>query len=171
MDLNVTYTGIEEKFYELSKEVVSEAGYLLYDMEYIKGSKTLRVYIMDKETKSALIEDCVNVDRGFSEPMEAAEWIPDDIVLEVSSPGMFRKIKTTEHLELSLGERILIQLNKKFGDLFPNEKFDKKTASSKKVLCVLNSYGDDYVEVTIDNDFDLKLNLNDINKIALEPEV
>ncbi len=171
MDLDISYSGMEQKFYELTQEVVSGEGYLLYDMEYIKGSKTLRVYIMNKETKTAVIEDCVNVDRAFSEPMEALEWIPDDIVLEVSSPGMFRKIKTREHLELSISERILVQLNKKFGELFPGEKFDKKTASAKKIICVLNSFGDDFIDVTLDSDFDLKLNLNDINKIALEPEV
>lgn len=171
MDLNVTFTGIEQKLYELSQSVVTEAGYLLYDMEYIKGSKTLRVYIMNKETKTAVIEDCVAVDRAFSEPMEALDWIPDDIILEVSSPGMFRKIKTAEHFQLSTGERILVQLNSKFGDLFPGEKFDKKTASSKKVICILNNFGEDFIEVTLDSDFDLKLNLNDINKVALEPEV
>lgn len=171
MNLNVEYKGIEKKFYELSQAIVSEAGYYLYDMEYIKGSKTLRVYIMNKETNTAVIEDCVAVDRAFSEPMESADWIPDDIVLEVSSPGMFRKIKTREHLDLSKGQRILVELNKKFGDLFQGENFDKKTANTKKVLCVLNDVGDDYIEVNLDSDFDLKLNLNDINKVALEPEV
>lgn len=171
MILDVELKGLEKKFYELSQEVVSEAGYYLYDMEYIKGSKTLRVYIMNKETKTAVIEDCVAVDRAFSEPMEAGDWIPDDIVLEVSSPGMFRKIKTKEHFELSKGERILVLLNKKFGELFEGESFDKKTANAKKILCVLNDVGDDFIEVNLDSEFDLKLNLNDINKVALEPEV
>ena len=40
-----------------------------------------------------------------------------DYVLEVSSPGIFRKLKTPDHFKSSTGKRIKVHLNKKFEGL------------------------------------------------------
>ena len=113
-------SAMEKKFLDMSLKVTEETGYYLYDMEYIKGSKTLRVYIADKETGSALIEDCVKVDRAFTDHVEAADWVPEDFVLEVSSPGVYRKLKTEEHFESAIDEIIFIETNE------PLDIVDKK---------------------------------------------
>ena len=110
MELEKKRTGVEQKFFELTSKIVDSFGYGLYDMEYVAGSSTLRVFIMDLETKTAVIEDCVKVDRAFDEFVESESWIPNDFVLEVSSPGMYRKIKTYKHFEMAIGQIISVTI-------------------------------------------------------------
>ena len=65
MELEIKRSNLEQKFFELTEKIVHENNYALYDVEYHSGSSTLRVFIMDPETKTAVIEDCVKVDRAF----------------------------------------------------------------------------------------------------------
>jgi ribosome maturation factor RimP len=108
MELDVSRTGVEAKFFELCEKVVPELGYRLYDMEYIKGQSLLRVYIMDEKTKSAVIEDCIQVDRALTPYIDEENWIPEELVLEVSSPGINRSLKTMAHFEESLNEQVKV---------------------------------------------------------------
>ena len=111
MVFEIKRTGIEEKFFTICCEVVKENGYVLYDMDYIIGSTTLRLFIMDPNTNTALIEDCVKVDRALS-PFFEEDWVPESIVLEVSSPGVYRPLKTLSHFEAVKNEYILLNLDK-----------------------------------------------------------
>ena len=78
MDIHQERIGLEKKFFLLCDPVVQEAGYRLYDLEYITGQKLLRLFIQDPRTGSALIEDCVKVDHALSEPFEKEDWIPEE---------------------------------------------------------------------------------------------
>lgn len=159
-------SSLETKFLELTQAIVSETGYELYDVEYIKGSKTLRVYIADKETGSALIEDCVAVDRAFTEHVEAAEWIPDDFILEVSSPGVYRTLKSLEHFQNAEGELISVELKSRLeGDSLP-----KKLKGSKRIRGVLKNSDLEKVMLEVDG-YELELGVQDIKKANLDPEI
>jgi ribosome maturation factor RimP len=102
MELTINRNELEQKFYDLSTKVVDNLGYKLYDLEYISSQALLRIYIMDPATSSALIEDCVKVDKAFDEHIDQS-WIPE-FTLEVSSPGMYRKIRCLEQLKMAVGE-------------------------------------------------------------------
>lgn len=104
MDAVKNRIGLEKKLHELCLPVVREQGYLLYDTEYIASQKLLRLYIMNPETKSAVIEDCVKVDHALGPAFEAADWVPEEIVLEVSSPGVYRHVDSLTHFQAGLGE-------------------------------------------------------------------
>ena len=107
MDIHRERTGVEKKFYHMCEPVVQEAGYRLYDMEYVPTSKVLRLYIQDPRTGSAVIDDCVKVDHALSPAFETETWIPEDVVLEVSSPGVYRHLSTLEHFKTSIARRSL----------------------------------------------------------------
>lgn len=156
----------EQKYFELSKSIVEEAGYELYDVEYIKGSKTLRVYIADKESGTAQIEDCVAVDRAFTEPVEAAEWIPDDFVLEVSSPGVYRNLKTEKHFEDAEGDSISVTLRKEL----IKEGLPKKLKGQKKIRGVLKSSNKEKIILDADG-IDLEIEVGNVRKANLDPDL
>jgi ribosome maturation factor RimP len=108
MEINRERSGLEKKFYHVCEPVVQEAGYRLYDLEYLSGPKLLRLYIQDPRTGSALIDDCVKVDHALSPVFEAESWIPEEVVLEVSSPGVYRHLATLEHFKTSIGEILAV---------------------------------------------------------------
>lgn len=104
MDIIKTRNGLEKKFWEMCVPAVREAGYFLYDLEYLSSQKILRAYIMDEATSSAVIEDCIKVDTALTPLFEQAEWIPEDVVLEVSSPGVYRHVSSLAHFQMGMGE-------------------------------------------------------------------
>lgn len=160
---------MEKKFTEKAKQICAELGYVLYDLSYTSGAKTLRVFIMNPETQTALIEDCVAVDRAFSPFMEEETWIPEEIILEVSSPGVYRHLANEQQFEWAKGQPVFIYLKKTLGELFPTD-FTGKEAKSKKFTAILESSDASAVTLNYNEDISLKINYTEIKKANLEPD-
>ncbi|MDD5435175.1 MAG: ribosome maturation factor RimP [Nitrospira sp.] len=79
---------------ETIKSVVDAHGFLLEDVEYITQGKrwVLRIYI-DKEG-GVTLDDCAGVSSEISRILDSGEVISHSYVLEVSSPGLDRPLKT-----------------------------------------------------------------------------
>ena len=89
---------------------MNDCGYKLYDLEWLSGSGELRVFIMDPQTGSAVIEDCAKVDHALSPFIESETWMPDNLTLEVSSPGLFRQLSSVEHFRMIVGQEASLTL-------------------------------------------------------------
>lgn len=169
MDINHDRIGVEKKFFLMCDPVVQEAGYRLYDIEYLANQKLLRLYIQDPRTGSAVIEDCVKVDHALSPAFESETWIPEDVVLEVSSPGVFRHLANLEHFKMSIGETLLVVI---MGQLSEEQTVGapRSIRADKKIRGKLVSAAvDDFVlEV---NGFSLKLTYKQIKKANLDPDL
>jgi len=163
-------TDLEQKFNEKLLEVTKELGYILYDLQYIPGSKTLRVFIMDEKTMTAVIDDCVKVDKALSPFMEENSWIPDEIVLEVSSPGLYRHLKSVQHYQWAKGTPVTLSLRNTLDELFPGE-FSKRDGKQKKITAMLLDCDEDGILISYNDDVDLKINYIEIKKANLEPKV
>ena len=84
----------------------------IYDIEYVKegGDWYLRAYI-DKEG-GVTINDCEAVSRTLSDALDAEDFVEDAYILEVSSPGLGRLLKTDKHFSRSLMEEVEIKTYK-----------------------------------------------------------
>lgn len=129
----------ESKTEELLEPIVSEAGFELVDVEYVKEAGTwyLRAYI-DKPEGVGIV-DCEHVSRAFSEKLDEEDFIPDAYILEVSSPGLGRALKKDRHLEKSLGEEVEIKTYK------PIER-------QKEFIGILKAFDKDTVTIQTGND-------------------
>lgn len=156
-------TGIEKKFYDLCAQVCSEEGLELYDLDYFPGNSELRVFIRDKETKTALIEDCVKIDRALTPHIDTLEWMPAELTLEVSSPGVYRVLNQHHHFEECLGDEIQLVMKKKM----EGEGLPKKVNGQKKFVALLKEKTDEALVVELEGT-KLTLLLKDIAKANLE---
>ena len=104
---------IEEKVEQLVKDPIEKLGYSLYDVEYVKEGKNyfLRIYI-DKESGIDL-NDCEKVSNEINEILDRADYIKEQYYLEVSSPGIERKLRKDKHLEQNISKNVEIKLFKK----------------------------------------------------------
>lgn len=104
---------IEEKVEQLVKDPIEKLGYSLYDVEYVKEGPEyyLRIYI-DKESGIDL-NDCEKVSNEINEILDKADYIKEQYYLEVSSPGMERKLRKDKHLEQNISKNVEIKLFKK----------------------------------------------------------
>ena len=108
----MAYSKTEMIAFELAKPIAEENLCFIYDIEFVKegGLYYLRVYL-DKEGGIDL-DTCEVVSRALSEKLDITDPISQNYYLEVSSPGIERKLKTKEHFERYLGEVIDIGLYK-----------------------------------------------------------
>jgi ribosome maturation factor RimP len=100
---------VAEVVENLVTPIVSEIGYELVDIEYVKEGRDwfLRVYI-DKEN-GVDIEDCGIVSEKLSEQLDAIDPIPHNYFLEVSSPGAERPLKKDKDFEKAIGKNVFIK--------------------------------------------------------------
>ncbi|MFX3675845.1 MAG: ribosome maturation factor RimP [bacterium] len=163
-DLNST----ERKFLELCTQVINDCGLSLYDFHYNPGSGLLQVFIENPETGTALIEDCVKVDRGFDAYLEE-DWLPANLTLEVSSPGVYRNLVTAKHFESALGQPVMLNLKKRFEEIVGLENCPKKLKGQKKVKLKLVSQTDQGLALKFD-DLNVEIPFADIKKANLETD-
>lgn len=160
MDKTKEYQGFEKKFYDLVSEVIQESTYGIYDLKYISGSKSLRLFILSNNSVQVDIEDCIAVDRMLSEAIENADWIPEAFVLEVSSPGVYRDMSMMSHFTHGLNERVTLTL-------FTSAPDTIKTKGNK-VSGTLLECGDDSVVLKTE-DTDITINIEHIKKAQVDP--
>lgn len=123
---------MELKFFEIAQTILSDLNLEMYDLEWNASSGELRLFIMNPKTKTALIEDCVKVDRAFSPYIEAETWMPENLTLEVSSPGLFRYLTTIEHFKGVEGQEVTLGLVKKIDEtIYPD--FPKVLRNNLKI--------------------------------------
>ena len=93
------------------KNIIEENGCKLYDIEFTEenGYQYLRIYITKNGGVS--LNDCVAINNLISPILDIEEPIDGKYFLEVSSPGIERKLSKKEHFENSIGENIKITLN------------------------------------------------------------
>ncbi len=164
---------IEQKFYEEAMRIADENGLDIYDLEYNQPQKVLRIFISNKETYSATLDDCMKVDQALSCFFETSDWIDDGIVLEVSSPGMFRKLKKSEHFVKVVGKRILIHLQKPF------KKNEKKLLppgleGKKKLIGQLTDFDCQFIGMDIEcgkEVYPLTIEIDRVKNANLEPDL
>ena len=90
----------------------------LWDIEFLKEGKEwfLRIYVDRKSHDSAddyiSIDDCQEFSRFIGEKLDEQDFIEQNYYLEVSSPGMDRKLITEEHFQRYLGSEIDVKLYK-----------------------------------------------------------
>ena len=103
---------IEAKTEALLMPILDEFGFELWDVEYVKeGSEYyLRAYI-DKEG-GITIDDCVDVSRKLSDKLDEDDFIDSEYILEGSSPGLGRTLKSDRDFSKSIGRDTDIKLYK-----------------------------------------------------------
>jgi ribosome maturation factor RimP len=82
----------------------------------IAGSKrnmTLRIFIDKPE--GVTIDDCANVSRDIEEVLDADDLIPGKYVLEVSSPGIERRLFTPADFERFAGKKARVKTSEDIG--------------------------------------------------------
>ncbi|UTW40960.1 ribosome maturation factor RimP [Lactobacillus intestinalis] len=109
------------------------------DIEYVKekGQNYLRIYV-DKEPNGIDIDEIADLSELVSEKLDTLDPdpLPDPYILELSSPGAERPIKTEKDWQKAQGEYVHLGLY---------QKIDGK----KMYEGTLKSYNDDEVELEV----------------------
>jgi len=99
---------------ELLEPTLRRLGYELVDIDLNLGRRgLLRLYI-DKDI-GVTLSDCEFVSEQIGAFLDVEDPLPGSYVLEVSSPGFDRRLRTLEHFERFLDEDVRIELIRPHG--------------------------------------------------------
>lgn len=126
------------KLENLVRPLIEENNYELYHIEMVKegGENYLRVYI-DNE-KGISLSDCVKINKIVSNILDIEDPIPESYYLEISSPGIERKLHNEKHFQKYLGFKVFIKLN---------SLLDGK----KKYEGILKEYTEELINIEFEN--------------------
>jgi ribosome maturation factor RimP len=95
---------------ELAERIVESEGMELVDIEFKPGRvrSLLRIYI-DKEG-GVTLNDCENVSRQLSAVLDVKDLLKSAYVLEVSSPGLDRPLRTDRDYRRAIGRLLKLHL-------------------------------------------------------------
>ena len=99
-----------DELVKLLEPTIERLGYQLWDLELKLGGKhgVLRVFI-DKPDGIGL-DDCEKVSLAVSALLDVEDPLPGHYDLEVSSPGLDRKLTKIEHFQRFEGETVKVQM-------------------------------------------------------------
>ncbi|HKI83145.1 MAG TPA: ribosome maturation factor RimP [Candidatus Krumholzibacteria bacterium] len=102
---------LEERF----QEELALHGFELLEVETLHGGGRLTLRFVIDKPGGVTVDDCAEMDRAISRALEADEASLGRYVVEVSSPGIFRRLRRPEHFERYLGEWIKATVLKEEG--------------------------------------------------------
>ena len=109
-------TSLETKIKEVLEPVINDLGFKVYDIIYEKEAQDyyLRVFIEKDEVISS--DDCALVSQTIDPILDEKDFIKGAYLLEVSSPGLERRIRDDAQLEKALNSKIEVHTFKKVND-------------------------------------------------------
>ncbi len=148
---------------EIAQRVTASHGLELWDLEFRGGGKSrlLRIYI-DK-AEGVTHEDCANVSREVGTILDVEDAVPGSYTLEVSSPGLDRRLRNTADYERFTGSLIKLQTR----ELVENQKhFEGRLARFDNGRLTLEIGGSKKHEPRI-----VEIPLEQVEKAHLVPEI
>jgi ribosome maturation factor RimP len=87
------------------RSLLSSLGLDLYDLELAKGTLSVTV----NKAGGVDLESLTKANRAISEWLDLNDPIPGRFTLDVSSPGLERRLRTVEHFQSALGEVVTLR--------------------------------------------------------------
>ena len=139
----------------LLEPVVTALGYELVDLDARTGGRgIIRIYI-DREQGVAL-SDCEFLSHQLSAFLDVEGPFSGSYILEVSSPGIDRKLRTLEHFRQFKGQEIKVELN-------------RTRNGHKRLKGALIGVKGEQILLELDGDL-VSLHLSDIHAARLVPQ-
>lgn len=142
---------------ELLEPTVASLGFELADLELnlSRGRGMLRIFI-DAE-RGVTVDDCEAVSRQVSSVLDVADPIAGGYSLEVSSPGLDRRLTKPEHFERFAGALVQVKLR-------------RLVDGRRRVQGTLMGQQGETLEVRCGEEL-LRLAMTDVDSVRLVPDI
>ena len=151
---------LKTKIYSIIKKTLDDFGYRMVDIN-INGHNrlTLEIIIEKLDMSAVSIQDCVKTNKEISALLDVEDPINKAYTLEISSPGVYRTLKTNEDFIRFKGEKIKL----KTFCAFNNQTYFKG---------VIYSANESHVKVMMSNDNSLiSFTYEQIKSAKLNPDL
>lgn len=137
--------GTASRVWEMAGPLAEELGLQVWDVQYQKeGAEWILRICIDKEG-GVSIDDCVDMTHAINPVLDKEDPVPGEYTLEVSSPGINRKLTRPEHFKAYLGEPVKARLIRPLED------------GTKELEGLLIEAGEDTLEIQLDEETSVTL--------------
>ena len=136
---------------KLIEPMVQALGCELWGIEKLQQGRQVVLKIYIESANGINVDDCARVSRQVSAMLDVEDPIPGEYLLEVSSPGVERRLFKPEHFNVCKGEKVQITLRQAFDG---RRKF-------KGLLCGLE---DEEVVIRVDDAQEIVLPMDSIEQ-------
>lgn len=148
----------KEKLFELAGPVAGQLAVDIVDIELAGNARRTVVRIFLDKPGGVTLEDCTRFSRALSAVLDVEEPIRTQYVLEVSSPGLDRPLKSKKDFNRSVGKLVRI---------VTREKIDGESFLIGRIQAV----DEDTVAVLVDGSREVSIPFEQISKARLEIEL
>ena len=99
-----------EELIKLLVPSVESLGFELSDLEVRLGTRDSLLRVFIDKPEGIGVEDCKAVSRQISALLDVEDPLPGNYVLEVSSPGLDRRLTKVEHFKRFMGNDVRVKL-------------------------------------------------------------
>ncbi len=131
--------------------IVESLGLKVYDIEYTASKISI---FIEREDGNVSIKDCEEVSKNVSVMLDVNDPINHPYTLEVSSPGINRRLRKREHFLKAIGKKCYVRTHRAV-DL------------NKVFRGILESYNDNSIVVKTDNG-NIEIELSNIKKARVD---
>jgi ribosome maturation factor RimP len=103
----------KDEIWEELRKVVEPEGLGLFEVECASGDRgVLRVFLCkpDGSTKGVGLQECTRVAQKINDLPNVDDLIPGNSTLEVSTPGINRRLRRPDHFRGAVGERVKLSV-------------------------------------------------------------
>ena len=100
---------VAERVWEIAEPLVTHEGLEMVDVEFRRESRgmVLRLYL--DRVGGVSLDDLTRVSRQLGDVLDAHEAVPGSYTLEVSSPGINRRLRRPDHFRRYLGKKVRVR--------------------------------------------------------------
>ena len=150
------YSKTEQAVLMLAEPIAEKMGCFIYDVEYKKEGQERYLRVFADKDGGITLDECEAISRELSKALDESDPIPQNYFLEVSSPGIERKLTRPKHFEMYIGSLVDIGLY--------------KAIDNTKTLCgELLNFEDDEITLGV-GDKEIKIKLADTSFVRLHFE-
>ena len=100
---------IRQQVEQLAEALVASEGMELVDLEYRRQGRRWMLRLFIDKDGGVTLDDCASISRELGDLLDVKDVIPQAYVLEVSSPGLNRRLRKKEDFSRFAGQKVKLQ--------------------------------------------------------------
>ena len=157
-----------ERVQQIAERVAASSGLELVEVEFRGGGKSRLLRIFIDKPGGVTHEDCAKLSREVSTILDVEDVVPGSYLLEVSSPGLDRKLSRPADFERFTGSRVKIMTREPVNG---NRHFDGRLQSFQQGRLTLDLAIPKKKSQPAGTPQLLELTLDNVEKANLVPEL
>lgn len=102
---------VVKRVWEVTEPLITHEGLEIVDIDYqLEGRGMMLRFYLDRTTGGVTLDDLAPLSRRIGDVLDVHDVVPGRYVLEVSSPGINRRLRQPDHFRRYIGQRIRVRV-------------------------------------------------------------